>query len=167
LLPALVKTWAPRGAARRGELPVLRLPWTRDHLSVISAISEYCQVLSRTWTGAINGNRVVAFLQHILRQVPGKLLVIWDGASIHRCREVKHFLATGAARRLKLLPLPGYAPELNPVEGIWRWLKRVALGNVCCETLDELRDELRLAFARLRHRKDVLNACIRRPGYIH
>lgn len=119
------------------------------------------------WTGTINGARVVTFLRHILRHVAGKVLVIWDGASIHRCREVKHFLAMGAARRLKLLPVPGYAPELNPVEGLWRWLKRVALGNVCCATLDELGDELRLAFARLRQRKDVLAACLRRPGYIH
>ena len=99
--------------------------------------------------------------------MPGKVLVVWDGAPIHRCKEVKRFLADGAAQRLKLLPLPGYAPELNPDEGVWRWLKRVALGNVCCTTLEDLRYELRLALARLRHRKNVLQACISRPGYIH
>jgi transposase len=167
LLPALVKTWAPRGAARRGQLPTLPVPLTRDHLSVISAVTEDLRRLSRTWNDAINGKRVVAFLQHILRQVPGKVLVVWDGAAIHRCNEVKRFLTAGSAARLKLLVLPGYAPDLNPAEGVWRWLKRVALGNVCCMTLEALRDELRLALARLRHRKDVLQACISRPGYIH
>jgi transposase len=166
LLPALVKTWAPRGAARRGLLPTLSVPLTRAHLSVISAVTEDLRLLSRTWDGAINGKRIVAFLQHLLRQVRGKVLVVWDGAPIHRCKEVKRFLADGAAQRLQLLALPGYAPDLNPDEGVWRWLKRVALGNVCCDTLDELRSELRLAFARLRHRKDVLAACIQRPGYI-
>ena len=162
-----MKTWAPRGGARRGVLPTLPIPLTRDHLSVISAVTEDLRLLSRTWDDAIDGKRVVAFLQHSLRQVAGQVLVVWDGAAIHRCKEVKRFLAAGGAKRLKLLPLPGYAPELNPDEGIWRWLKRVALGNVCCDTLDELRYELRLAMARLRHRKDVLAACIRRPGYIH
>lgn len=166
LLPALVKTWAPRGSARRGWLPTLHVPLTHDHLSVISAVSEDLRLLSRTWHGSINGPRIVAFLQHILRQVPGKVLVVWDGAPIHRCHAVKRFLADGAAKRLTLLPLPGYAPELNPDEGVWRWLKRVALGNVCCSTLDALRYELRLALARLRHRKDVLQACICGPGYI-
>ncbi len=161
-----MKTWAPRGAARRGWLPTLHVPLTRDHLSVISALTEDLRLLSRTWTGAINGNRLVEFLQHSLRQVPGKVLVIWDGAPIHRCQAVKQFLGGGAAKRMKLLALPGYAPDLNPDEGVWRWLKRVALGNVCCETLEQLRYELRLAFARLRQRKDVLAACIRRPGYI-
>jgi len=152
----LVTTWAPRGAARHGKLPTLHLPLTRDHLSVISALTQHGQVLARTWNGTITGARVVAFLQHILRHVAGKLLVVWDGASIHRCAAVKQFLAAGGAKRLKLLRLPSYAPELNPDEGVWCWLKRVALGNVCCDTLDELRYELRLAFTRLRHRKEVL-----------
>jgi hypothetical protein len=60
------------------------------------------------------------FLQPIVRHVLGKLLLIWDGAPIHRCHEVKQFLTEGAAKRLKLLPLPGYAPDLNPDEGVWR-----------------------------------------------
>ena len=46
-------------------------------------------------------------------------------------------------------PVQGYAPELNPVEGIWQYLKRVRLGNVCCGTLREVRHELRLAPATL------------------
>ncbi len=144
----------------------MHVPLTRDQLSVISSVTEDLRLLARTWDDAIDGKRVVEFLQHILRQVPGKVLVVWDGAPIHRCNEVKRFLAGGAAARLKLLALPGYAPELNPDEGVWRWLKRVALGNVCCRTRKELRYEIRLALARLRHRKDVLQACISRPGYI-
>jgi transposase len=64
----------------------------------------------------------------------------------------QQFLAAGAAHHLKLLRLFMYAPELNPDEGVWRWLKRVALGNVCCDTLAELQYELRLAMAQLWHR---------------
>jgi transposase len=65
---------------------------------------------------------VVRFLKHLLRQMPGKLLIIWDGSPIHRGRAVKGFLASGAARRVRLEQLPGYAPELNPDEGIWKHL---------------------------------------------
>jgi len=129
-------------------------------------VTEDLRLLSHTYEGAINGKRVVAFLRHSVHHVPGKLLVVWDGAPIHRCHAVKQVLAEGAAKRLQLLALPGYAPELNPDEGVWQWLKRAALGNGCCDTLEELRYELRLAIARLRHRKDVLDACIRRPRYI-
>ncbi len=144
----------------------MRVPLTRDHLSAISAVTEDLRVVARTWSGSSNGARVVGCVRHSVRHLRGKVLVVWDGAPIHRCHAVKQFLAHGAAARLKVLTLPGYAPDMNPDEGVWRWLKRVALGNVCCDTLDELRYELRLAFARLRHRKDVLEACINRPGYI-
>jgi putative transposase len=108
---------------------------------------------------------VVRFLRHLLRHIHGKVLVIWDGAPIHRSKVVKAFLAEGGAERLWLERLPGYAPELNPVEGIWRYLKRVCLRNVCCRTLAELRYELRLATANLRHKAQVLASLPRLCGY--
>jgi transposase len=114
---------------------------------------------------AFRGPRVVRFLEHLLRQIPGKLLVIWDGSPIHRSKVVKGFLAEGGAERLWLERLPGYAPELNPVEGIWRYLKRVRLRNVCCRSLSELRYELRLATANLRHKANVLASLPKLCGY--
>lgn len=48
--------------------------------------------------------------------------------------------------------LPGYAPDLNPDEGIWQYLKNVELKNVCFENLEALKKQLRLAFERLRHK---------------
>lgn len=47
--------------------------------------------------------------------------------------------------------LPGYAPELNPIELIWGTLKRRELTNVCAEDLDVLRVPLRRGCARVRH----------------
>lgn len=96
------------------------------------------------------------FLKHVLQPVPGKLLVIWDGAPIHRSRTINDFLASRVAVRLQVERLRGYALDLNPVEDVWHYLKHVELRNVCCQTLDELRHELRLAVASLRHKRDVL-----------
>ena len=61
--------------------------------------------------------------------------------------------------------LPGYAPDLNPDEGIWKHLKCVELKNLCCESLAELKVELRKAKERLRHKRDVILGCIRQPGF--
>ena len=115
---------------------------------------------------AFRGPEVVEFLRHLLRHLPGPLLVIWDGAPIHRAQPVKDFLAQGAAARLQLEQLPGYAPELNPDEGIWHYLKYVELRNLCCADLAELQLELRLAVKRLRHKHHVLRGCIAECGYI-
>jgi hypothetical protein len=58
-----------------------------------------------------------------------------------------------------------YAPDLNPEEGIWKHLKYVELKNVCCQSLAELKIELRKAKERLRHKQDVILGCIRQPGF--
>ena len=79
---------------------------------------------------------------------------------------MKQFLREGAARRLHLEPLPGYAPELNPEEGIWKHLKRVELKNLCCRDLEHLRGELRRAKERLRHKRKVIRACFRQVGLV-
>ena len=160
LLPSAVRTYAPRG-----QTPILRLPLSRDHLAVISAITADDRLLMLVQERPYKSPDIVRFLKHLLRHIPGKLLVIWDGAPIHRGQPVKDFLAQGGARRIQLEPLPGYAPDLNPDEGIWTYLKRVELGNVCCQTLGDLRRELRLATARLRHKGSVLHGCIRACGY--
>ena len=159
-LPAVVRTWAPRG-----ETPVLHAPLTRDHLSVISGITPAGHLLLQMRKRPLRGPDVVRFLQHLLRHIPGKLLVIWDGAPIHRAKVVKDFLAQGGAARIWLERLPAYAPELNPDEGIWNMLKRVELRNLCCDDLAELQLELRLAAARLRHKRGVIQGCITQCGY--
>jgi transposase len=107
----------------------------------------------------------VRFLKHLMAQLPGRILLVWEGLPAHRSQVVKDFLAQGAAHRLQLLQLPAYAPELKPQEGIWHYLKDVELKNVCCGSLDELRLELRRAIERLRYKLDVILGCIRQPGY--
>ena len=160
-LPLVARTYAPCG-----QTPVLRAPLTHDHLSVISGLTADGWRFTHIQNTAFDGAAVVAFLRQLLRQVRGNLLVVWDGAPIHRCRALKAFLAAGAARRLQLEQLPGYAPELNPDEGVWNLLKRVELRNRCCQDVAELCWELGLAIRRLRRRRHALIACFRQCGYV-
>lgn len=161
LLPFVAQTYAPCG-----QTPVLRAPLTRDHLSVISGVTADGRLFTRMQEDAYTGATIVDFLRQLLRQIRGKLLVVWDGASIHRGQAVKDFLANGAAARLHLERLPGYAPELNPDEGVWNLLKRGQLKNRCCQTIDELRWELGLAIRRLRRKRHLLHACFDQCGYV-
>jgi transposase len=160
LLPAVVRTYAPRG-----KTPVLRAKLTRDHLSSISAITITGKLSHLVQNRAYKSADCVRFLQHLLRQIPGKILVLWDGASIHRGQAIKDFLATEEGKRVHLETLPAYAPELNPDEGIWHQLKGVELKHVCCATVEELKGELRRATERLRHAAHRLFGCITQVGY--
>ena len=157
-----MRTWA-----KRGQTPIVRHHLTRDHLSAICALvhngRHKGRLLVQVRDKAFCGQSMIGFLLHLLRHLKGKLLVIWDGATIHRSKAVQAFLASPAARRLRVERLPGYAPELNPVEAVWQYLKRVELRNRCCRDLVHLRAELRKALARLRHKRDVLSGCLRKP----
>ena len=137
----------------------MRVPLSNDHLSAVSAVTPAGRLLLRVQERALRGPDVVRFLEHLLRHLPGKLLVLWDGAPIHRGQAVKDFLAAGGAQRVRLEQLPGDAPELNGDEGVCNQLKRVELRTVCCRDLPHRRPHLRSATARLRHKRRV------RPGY--
>jgi transposase len=154
-----VRTYAPRG-----QTPVLAVKLTRDHLSAIGALTARGKLVMHIQDHAYKGPDVVRFLLLLQRKIPGKLLIIWDGAPIHRSKVVKEFLSKGGAKRIHLEGLPGYAPELNPQEGVWNLLKRRELKNLCARDLDHLASELVRAKERLRHRKTVLGQCIAHAG---
>jgi transposase len=155
-LPSVVRTYAPVG-----QTPILREWCTRDHLSAISAISPEGKLYFHSQDRALNSADVVAFLEHLLREVPGRMVVIWDGSPIHRSQTIKEFLANGAAQRLHLERLPAYAPELNPDEGLWQQLKGVELRNLCCSTIPHLRGELRDAVKRVRRKPRLIQSFFR------
>jgi hypothetical protein len=86
LLPMAVYTYAPVG-----KTPVLKVKLTRDHLSAMGGITPEGKIIMQTQEPSYKGPDVVRFLQLLTREIPGQLLVIWDGAPIHRCQAVKDY----------------------------------------------------------------------------
>jgi transposase len=160
-LSMAVRTWAPRG-----QTPILRVKLTRDHLSAISGITLDGRLFMQVRPDSYDAEAVVGFLRVLLRKISGKIVLIWDGSPIHRANALKDFLKRGAAKRLHLEQLPGYAPDLNPDEGVWNYLKRVELGNVCGTDLPHLYREIIRAKERLRHKKEIIQSCSRQCGYL-
>lgn len=157
LLPFVAKTYAPKG-----KTPLLRHKLSREHLSVMSAISENCRIYVQIQKESFKGTNVVEFLRHLSRHIKDAIMLIWDGSSIHKSKEVKKFLAEENNGKIHLETLPKYSPDLNPDESIWHYLKCVALKNVCCPNLKILEKLLRQAIRKLRTKKDVLSGCFRR-----
>lgn len=161
LLPSVARTYAPRG-----ETPILHHRLSHDHLSVIGAVGLNERLYFQVHERAIRSGEVIRFLRHLLRHIPGKLLIVWDGAPIHRSNAIKEFLRSGAAERIHLERFPAYAPELDPEEGIWRHLKRVEMQNLCCQDLRESRRELRAACRRLRQKPHLIQSAFRLTGLV-
>ena len=150
-----MKTWAPRG-----ERPILREDNPYTHLSLISAITPEDALYFQIRETAFDSEGVIAFLQELHRQIPGNLLVIWDGGTIHRSKEIKQFLSDGATEWLLLERLPAYAPDLNPDEGIWNHLKYVELKNQCFQTVRQLKDAAQKTLHTMQQQAaEIITAC--------
>lgn len=85
------------------------------------------------------------------RHFPGKLLIIWDRARIHRSARVQRYFERHS-NRLDLAYLPAYAPELNPVEYLWAYWKHHELANFCPKDIWELGHFASQALKRIRRR---------------
>src|SRR5512143_2449450 len=136
LLPGVVRTYAPEGLT-----PVLREKQTRDHLSVMGAMTPAGRVYTLARQESLHGLHCIEFLLHLLRVAGDRLLVIWDGSPIHRRVEVQEFVSTTCSR-IWIEALPGYAPDLSPWdEGAWHHLKNVEMRNLVCRDLEQLHEE--------------------------
>jgi transposase len=152
LVPGVVKSYAPRGRT-----PVMDEWQTRDHLSVVGGVTPHGKVYTLVRPQSLNGLHTIAFLVHLGRLVGDRLLVIWDGSPIHRRAEVNAFVAE-ARGKIQVEPLPAYAPDLNPVEWLWRHLKEVELRNLSCLDLDQLHLEFHLALGRVRQNPSLMRS---------
>ena len=146
----------------RGQTPVLSEILSRDHLSAISAITPQGQRYLQLKEGAMDGWDGVRFLCHVLHPIPGTLLILWDGASIHRGEAVRTFLATDHDQDLWLEHFPPYAPDLNTDEGLWHYFKNVELSNLCIDTLPLLRTAIHQAATRIRQKAQGITACFQK-----
>ncbi len=145
LLPGVVKTYG-----LKAHTPVLDEWETRDHLSIMAALTTDGRAYTLVRQESLNGLDTIEFLAHLGHQLKGPALVIWDRSPIHRRGEVTEFIAAVGAKNLAVELLPPYAPDLNPVEWLWKHLKKVEMRNLTCRDLEELHEEFHLALGRIR-----------------
>ena len=117
-------TWAPVG-----QQPLVKTVGKRKAYKVFGLIEFFSgRFFHEGLEGKLNADSYIAFLSHVLAQTQEPLLVIQDNAPYHRAAKVKHFVEEHAAR-LSVYHLPSYSPDYNPIEFLWRAVKRRATHN--------------------------------------
>ena len=127
-----MRSWAPVG-----QPPVIQYSFHWAQLSAIAGIT-FWRFYFRFFPGAIRTAQLLEFLKALRAQIRGRLLIIWDRLNVHRSRLVREWVeAQEGAVQLEFLP--AYAPELNPVEGIWNHLKNHRVGKQSIAGPDHLK----------------------------
>lgn len=159
MAPLLRRTWS-----RCGQTPIL---YQRGRsLQKVSAIAALCvsphrdqvRMYFRLHPDAnVHGEDVIAFLQALKRHL-GTVCLVWDHLQAHRARLTQGFLDQTPA--IHQTYFPSYAPELNPVEYGWSWLKTNPMSNLACPDLSTLTHLTRRHGRRLQRQEDLLRSFI-------
>lgn len=110
-------TWGSKGTT-----PVAHVTGTRRRTNVISALSPRGRLWFRSYRGRLNAPSFIAFLKALLHDFRKPIDLILDRHPAHVAGSVRRFVHQNR-RRLRLHFLPGYAPDLNPDEHVWGYLK--------------------------------------------
>ncbi len=138
LLPVTRRTWAPRGVT-----PVIRhrFKWKRASMAAglcYGSRGGGAQLAFHHQADAYNTETLIGALGELRRALGGqKATLVWDGLPAHRSLAMAAWLRR-QRHWLVVERLPGYAPDLNPVEALWANLKGVELANLAADTLQEV-----------------------------
>ena len=114
--------------------------------------------------GNYDTDTLIEVLGELRRFLGGeKATLLWDGLPAHRSNAMLAWLVTQRAW-LVVERLPGYAPELNPVEGLWSSLKAVELANLTSPTLAEVIDQAHRGIDRVRRTPHLAYSFLRHAG---
>jgi len=118
---SLSYTWA-----RRGQQPTVPTSGKRRAYKVWGFIEYFSGAFHHmTQTGKLNSEQYQTFLKQVLKHTRGHLIIIQDGAPYHTSKAMEQFFAAHADR-LTVYQLPAYSPDFNPIEYLWRNLKKQA-----------------------------------------
>lgn len=136
-------TWAPVG-----QTPVVMATGERVAINLISAVTAKGALRFAAYDGNLNSPVFIDFCRRLLHDAPGPVFLVLDGHPVHRSNAVKAFAASTNGR-LRLFFLPGYSPELNPDEWVWKNVKHDRIGRAGVSGLADLKAKALAALHRL------------------
>jgi transposase len=143
-------TWA-----RVGQTPVVATTGDRFGINLISAVAAKAKLRFAAYEGSFNGSVFIDFCRRLLADASGPVFLVLDGHPVHRSKAVKAFAASTGGR-LRLCFLPGYAPELNPDEWVWKHVKHDRIGRAGVTDPDDLKAKALAALHRLQKLPEVV-----------
>ena len=139
------------------------MPGQRQGIRAALAVSAQGAFCFTPYKGGLNGDWFVTFLRRLMRGQRRPLLLILDNRPAHKTRAVKAYVASRQGQ-LTLHFLPGYAPELNPDEGVWSHAKRAGNARRPLRAGECLEDRIPLQLAHMAAQPDLIRSFFRHPG---
>jgi transposase len=135
---------------------------SQEYVYAYAAVSVANGELDSLILPHVNTACMQLFLDEVAARHPGeRLVMVLDGAGWHRASALR------LPENLRLVYLPPYAPELNPVEHIWDEVREKAFGNLAFNSLDALENHLEAALCTLEHDQPRVKSIVAWPWIIN
>jgi transposase len=151
-------TWAPIG-----KTPVVRGTGKRFSVNMLSAVSAQGKLRFMVHEGTVNSAVFIDFCKRLLHDCDSPVYLIVDGHSSHKSKVTKKFVADTEGR-LKLFYLPGYSPELNPDEWVWKNIKHDRIGKIGVTSKEDLKAKATNALRRLQKLPNLVRGFFADPN---
>jgi transposase len=125
----------------KGHTPLVVTSGQRQSVNVISAVNAQGAFWAASYTGKLNAETFVAFLVDFMKNQSGKVFLVVDGHPAHKANAVKAYVAQ-LQGRLELYFLPPYAPDLNPDEFVWNYMKHTGVSKKPLKKNESLRERV-------------------------
>ena len=103
----------------------------------------------------------IALLDRAHQRLGGNIVLVWDRLGTHLSAAMRRMIA--ARSWLTMFLLPAYAPDLNPVEGVWSLLKR-SLADLAKRTIEQLAAIIKSRLGRIQYRPDLITSLVAKTG---
>jgi transposase len=151
------RCWCPRPIR-----PVTQAMVTQEYTYAYAAVSVHDGQLDSLILPHVNSDCMQIFLDEVARRHPNeRIVMILDGAGWHKASSLK------IPETMRLVCLPPYSPELNPVEHVWDELREKAFGNVVFNSLDALEDHLEASLAAIEQDMSRVHSIVAWPWIIN
>ena len=130
---------------------------------MLSAVSAQGKLRFMVHDGKVNSGVFIDFCKRLLRDADTPVYLVVDGHPCHRSRATKEFVAATEGR-LKLFFLPGYSPELNPDEWVWKNVKHDRIAKTGVTSKDDLKTKATTALRRLQKLPHLVRAFFQDPN---
>ena len=144
----------------KGETPVVPTTGQRQKVSAISAVNAKGGFWCSVYTGMLNAERFVEFLQDFLKIRRGKVYLVVDGHPSHRAKKVQTYVQSTCGR-LELHFLPPYAPDLNPDEFVWQYAKTNGIAKKPLRKDESLRTRVESDLGEIARNKPLIRSFFR------
>jgi transposase len=105
----------------------------------------------------VNKKLCIHFLNQLLHQIRRPIILVWDRSPSHTAKDTKVFPRLHR-KRIRVYWLPAYAPDLNPDEYVWSYVKKSKLANYCPHNLQELELAAESAMESLRRKPSMVKS---------